>query len=208
MSTIMITIRTEMIMSTEKFFAVEWLSVLLLLFVCGFQPTVSADVEQTSSKPTFVLGEGDVLRVFVWNHPNLSLNVPINPNGTINYPLIGELKAAGKTEKEFENMVADKIRNHIKNPIVSVTLMEMNSNTVYVNGEVIHPGLFTVKGRLTASQAIAMAGGFTSFADKSSILIINQDLGRRIHFNFKDFIAEKPGHPDIYLQAGDTVFVN
>ena len=139
------------------------LLLVLLLFtqLSTFSHADDINHQITSSPPIFLLGSGDLLRIFVWNHPNLSLNVPINPNGNINYPLIGELNVSGSTETQLERTIAKKLRNHIKNPQVTVTLMEVHSYRVYVIGEVIHSGHFSVKGALTVSQALAMAGGFT-----------------------------------------------
>lgn len=186
------------------------LALVLLLFSQLYTVSYADDInpQTTFSPPPFQLGSGDLLRIFVWNHPNLSLNVPINPNGNINYPLIGELNVSGTTETQLESTIARKLRNHIKSPQVTVTLMEVHSYRVYVIGEVIHSGHFTVKGALTASQAIAMAGGFTPFASKSDILILNQISNRKVPFDFDDFMKQKPGHPDIFLRAGDTVIVN
>ncbi len=197
----------------NNIFSVKPVSTLAvaILFLSQFFFSAEADSsipDFNQEIPTFQLGAGDVIRIFVWNHPNLSMNVPINPNGTINYPLIGELKAAGLTETDFEKIISEKIRKHLKNPLVSVTLTELNSYRVYVNGEVLRSGSFSVKAPLTVTQAIAMAGGFTPFADKSDILIFNPVDGRRIHFDFNDFIRQNPGVRDIFLKTGDTVFVN
>jgi polysaccharide biosynthesis/export protein len=204
-------------MNTLKFSYIQFKNnlfiklIIALLLLSQFVFSAKADEinpEASSVMPVFYLGAGDKLRIHVRNHPDLSLTIPINPNGKINFPLIGELTVAGKTETEFEKSITSKLRAHIRNPQVSVTLMEVRSFRVFVIGEVIHSGLFSVKGAVTVSQAIAMAGGFTPFADKSDILIFNQKKGRNFHFDFKDFVKHDSGISDIFLEAGDTVFVN
>lgn len=187
---------------------------LLTLIFLVFQPISFSFALETSSQlqndtpAPFILGSGDVLKIFVWNHKSLSFNLPINPNGKINFPLIGEIKAAGLTEAELENKIAKDLQSHIKKPQVSVTLLEVHSFRVYVLGEVIRSGQFLVKGSLTAVQAIAMAGGFTPFASKSDIIIVNQQDHRKVHFDFKDFVKQNNSQQDLFLHPGDTVIVN
>ncbi len=188
-------------------------SIFLILFLWCNQLNTRAYAEQSQIDlvkdiPMFFLGAGDIVRVFVWNHPDLSLNTPINPNGIINYPLIGELKAAGITETDLEAAISRKISKHIKNPLVSVTLIELNSYDIYVSGEVMRSGLFSIKRPITVTQAIAMAGGFTPFANKNNILIVNRENGKRVHFDFKGFINKESVTSNIFLKPGDTVFVN
>ncbi len=174
------------------------------------QFTLAANASETHldlEKPKYFLGAGDVVRVFVWNHTDLTSNVPVNPNGIINYPLIGELKASGMTETELETIISKKLSTHIKTPLVSVTLIELNSYEIYVLGEVIRSGFFKVNSPVTATQAIAMAGGFTPFANKEKIIIINRETGKRRRFNFKEYITDEQISMDVFLKSGDTVYV-
>jgi len=183
--------------------------IFLTLQPTGFLLASETNTQRQDHTPSpFILGAGDVLKIYVWNHKSLSFNIPINPNGKINYPLIGEIKAAGLTEAELENRISKNLQTHIKKPQVSVTLLEVQSFRVYVIGEVVRSGEFLVKGSLTAVQAIAMAGGFTPFASKSEILIVNQINNRKTYFDFKDFVKQNNSQQDIFLHPGDTVIVN
>ncbi len=193
------------IFPSDKAVSISFIAFLLLM-----QFNIVANASETEldiEKPVFFLGAGDIVRVFVWNHTDLSLNVPVNPNGMINYPLIGELNASGMTEKGLETIISKKLSTHIKTPLVSVTLIELNSYAIYVTGEVIRSGLFNVKNPITATQAIAMAGGFTPFANKQKIIIINRETGKRRLFNFNEYINDEQNVSDVFLKSGDTVYV-
>ncbi len=185
----------------------------LLLILLLLQPfkfvLAESNTNAFASEPLpFLLGSGDLLKIFVWDHKALSFNIPINPNGKISLPLIGEIKAAGLTESDLEKKITHRLQSHIKKPQVSVSLLEVKSFRVYVIGEVVRSGEFLVKGSLTAVQAIAMAGGFTPFASKSKIIITNQIEGRKIRFDFDDYVKQNNSQSELYLRPGDTVIVN
>ncbi len=185
------------------------LLLLLLLQSINFSFASESNTNRITSEPEpFYLGAGDLLKIFVWDHEALSFNIPINPNGKINLPLIGEIKAAGLTESDLEKKITHGLQSHIKKPQVSVSLLEVKSFRVYVVGEVVRSGEFLVKGSLTAVQAISMAGGFTPFASKSKIIITNQIDGRKMRFDFDDFVKQNNSQQEIYLRPGDTVIVN
>ena len=196
--------------SFKEFFRHYKLFYLFLLLFSLITEEVTA-LESSSEehlKPApFVLGSGDLLRIFVWDHPSLSLKIPINPNGSVNYPLIWKINAAGLTETGLEEIISKKLAEHIKNPQVTVTLMEVQSFRIYVLGEVLRSGEFIVKGAPTVIQAIAMAGGFTPFASKKNILILDKLDGKINVFNFEEVVDQDSHRQDIFLQPGDTVIV-
>lgn len=158
----------------------------------------------------YKISEGDVMSVFVWKFPVLSVNVPVSPDGTIHYPLVGELKAAGLTLNEIELQLQQGLRKQIKNPQVTVSLTQVNGFRVYVLGEVLRPGMMELKGPVTVIQAVAMAGGFTRFAAKDDIIIYNHAIagGERLSFDYERFLAGEDLQRNIILRPGDTVLVH
>lgn len=157
----------------------------------------------------FKLGAGDVLNVFIWKHKELSTPVTVRPDGMISYPLIGEIKAAGLTVKEIEDKLASLLKQHIQDPQVTVILEAAHSFRIYVLGEVMQPGVFQIKGPVTVLQAIAMAGGFTTFASRNKIFIYNPNTEGedRLPFNYSSFVSGQDSHQNIVLRPGDTVIV-
>ncbi len=156
----------------------------------------------------YELRPGDVINVIVWNRPELSLELTVAPDGRIQYPLVGEVQAAGRTLPGLERVMTERLVEHLFAPQVSVSLQQLRSFRIYVTGEVLRPGMFELNGPVTVVQAIAMAGGFTAFASPRQVLIYNPqqpDAARRA-FDFTRFLDE-PDMPDIVMTPGDTVIV-
>lgn len=163
---------------------------------------------QAAPPAEFNLAPGDVLNVSVWKQPGLSLVLPIAPDGSINYPLIGLIHAAGLTVKQLEQALTGRLRAHVRDPVLTVTLSEARSYRVYVVGEVVRPGEFEVKGPVTVLQAIAMAGGFTPFASRADLVIVSgTPADARRDFDYDAFVAGKDGTTNFVLLPGDTVVV-
>ena len=171
-------------------------------------PARAADRMRILDEP-YRLGQGDIISVTVWKHPNLSEKVPIGPDGRIGYPLIGELEVAGLTVSEIQQQISKKMSRHILDAQVSVVLSALHSYRVYVMGQVVRPGEFELNGPITVVQALAMAGGFTPFASKSDISVVNpwHEDGHPRSFDYDAFTSSKNPSASIFLQPGDTVLV-
>jgi len=107
----------------------------------------------------YTLGPEDVLAVTVLRHPELSLEVTVLADGTINYPVAGQVVAAGKTTQELAALLADGLKQELLEPQVTVTIKTPRPQRVYVNGEVGSPGIYDWKEGWRISEAIAAAGG-------------------------------------------------
>ncbi len=145
--------------------------------------------EAFSMEDAYVLGPGDLISVFVWRQPTVSRSVIVGPDGRISYPLIGEIRASGRTLPDLQKTIARKMAVHLREPQITVTLEEAASYRIYVLGEVTKPGVFKLTGPVTVVQAVAMAGGFTAFASPGNILVHNPYLegGQRYNFDYERF---------------------
>lgn len=171
-------------------------------------PTL-VSARQGASKPkTYVLQPGDVVRVFVFESPELSQSAVVGPDGKIRYPLVGEVTAAGRSLRQLESALTSGLSRNFIEPQVSVTLTDLQSYKFFVNGEVARPGQFSADGAVSVVQAIALAGGLTAFASSDDIIIYNptRNGGQRIIFNY-DLFLKSPGQPDLFLLPGDTIIV-
>jgi polysaccharide export outer membrane protein len=123
-------------------------------------------------------------------------------------PLVGDVPAAGRTSVELRDAINASLKEYIANPVVTVIVTEAAPQVVYVTGEVNKPGALTLTGQMTILQALAMAGGFTDFADKKNILIKRQSAKgmATLKFNYKDALEDDAKAP-LQLQPGDTVVV-
>ena len=157
----------------------------------------------------FRIGREDVLEISVWRDGDLSRVVPVRPDGFISMPMIGELKAEGKTPVQLSDELKEKLKPFVQEPKVTVIVREVNSTRVYVTGEVAHPGSYPLRGRVSIIQVVALAGGFTDFADKDGILVIRHgDEGGNYPVRYSDLVTDsaKP-RAEVVLMPGDTVVV-
>jgi polysaccharide export outer membrane protein len=169
------------------------------------QPVPVSNVDEP-----FRIGREDVLDIAVWRDADLSRTLPVRPDGFISMPMVGEIQAEGKTPAELSEEIKTRLAPYIQQPRVTVMVHEVNSARIFVTGEVAHPGAFPMKGRISVVQAIALAGGFSDFANKDGILVIRQGQGQEgaeIPVRYSDMVADNNNRRDLFLKPGDTVVV-
>jgi polysaccharide export outer membrane protein len=166
----------------------------------------------TADKPhddSFVIGNDDVLAINVWKEPDISRSIPVRSDGKISLPLVGEVQAAGLTPLKLEKDIADKLKNYISEPEVTVMVQQVNSQKFNILGQVTKPGSYGIANSPTVLDAIALAGGFRDFAKKKSIYVLRHGASGevRLPFNYKDVSQGKNMEQNIKLQPGDTIIV-
>ena len=159
--------------------------------------------------PVYVIGAEDVLNISVWKDPELTQTVPVRPDGKISMPLLNDIQAAGLTPNELKAQITEGLKKYITDPVVTVIVAQINSQRVYITGEVTHPGALQLLPGMTILQALSSAGGFTNFANTKKIYMFRMVNGKQIDFPFdyKDVIHGKKADENIVLQAGDTIVV-
>jgi len=163
------------------------------------------------ARETYVIGVGDTLRITVWRNPDLSLaQVPVRADGKISIPLLDDLQAEGLQPMELKEVITRELSEYITAPDVTVTLLESNSRNISIMGEVRRNARFPLRRDMRVLEAVAQAGGFTNFADKSDIRIVRkQPDGTEVEYRF-DYTAYIKGNAagtNIVLQPGDTIIV-
>jgi polysaccharide export outer membrane protein len=172
------------------------------------QPTAPA-----ANKPHddhFIIGNDDLLTINVWKEPEVSRSLPVRSDGRISLPLVGEVQAAGRTPLQLEQEIADKLKNYITEPEVTVMVQQINSEKFNILGQVSKPGSYSLTLATTVLDAIAGAGGFRDFAKKKGIYILRQSSNggeSRIPFNYQDVIKGKKPEQNVKLQPNDTIVV-
>jgi polysaccharide export outer membrane protein len=170
-------------------------------------PSSSMSGADTSVVPDYRMFPGDKLRVEVYKDQQLSQSLQIRPDGKITLPFLGDVKAAGLTPTQLRDNLTTALKEYITNPVVTVIVTESTPQSVYVMGEVKNSGPIPLKGTLSVMQAIAMAGGFSEFANKKDIRI-QRPTGngvKTLTFNYKEALEQN--HPPLLLQANDVVVV-
>jgi polysaccharide export outer membrane protein len=157
----------------------------------------------------YVIGKGDVLRVFVWRNEQLSGQFTVRPDGKISLPLIQDLSAEGLTVPQLKEQITGRLKQYVQNPTVTVIVEQINSYKVSVLGRVTTPGVYSITGDTTLVEAISMAGGFTEWANKRKITVIRSQGGkdRKLRINYKKILSGKDPSLNIILNRGDTIIV-
>ncbi len=155
----------------------------------------------------YKIGPLDVLDVTVFKAPELSKTLQVSEAGTINFPLIGEVTASGKSARELEQLLAKQLgAKYLQNPQVSVFVKEHNSQRITVEGAVKKPGVIPMSGGMSLVQAIAQSGGLDDVA-QSEVVVFRVTDGKRYagRYDYADIRDGKADDPQ--LQSGDVVVV-
>ena len=158
----------------------------------------------------YVIGAEDVISVYVWKEPDMSKTVPVRPDGMISLPLVGELKAAGNTPVQFQDVLAEAMKKYVSDPQVTVVVEKVASLNFNIVGEVAKPGYYPLTRRLTVLDAISLAGGFRDFAKTKKIYVLRTSANggeQRLPFNYKEVIKGQNSQQNIELQPRDTIVV-
>jgi polysaccharide biosynthesis/export protein len=176
----------------------------------GSKSQATANPAQAATDdPAYKIGAQDVLKIDVWREDQLTRTVPVRPDGKITLPLLNDIQAVGLTPMELAAVIRDELKKFITNPQVTVSVTEINSRRIYVNGEVNKPGAYQLLPHMTVLQALSGSGGFTTFARVKSIYVLRNVKGKtvRIPFNYKEAINGKNVNENIELQPGDVIVV-
>jgi polysaccharide export outer membrane protein len=171
-------------------------------------PKPTADPMPASlAGPTYVIGPDDTLYISVWKEPDLTETLPVRADGMISMPLLNDVRAAGLTPMELGLALTDKLKKYVSDPHVTIVVTQMNSQRVYVTGEVLHPGSMNLTPNMTVLQALSSAG-FTQFANTKGIYVLRNENGteRKFPVNYKRLIKGEGGQ-NIALKPADTIVV-
>jgi polysaccharide export outer membrane protein len=155
------------------------------------------------------IGPEDVLDVTVWNHPDVARTVPVRPDGRISLPLVNDVVVAGLTATELRDLLTQKFTLYFPSPEISIIVREIHSFKVSVMGNVRTPGRFELKSRTTVLDALALAGGFTEFAERRRVVVLRHEGSamKRLRFDYDDSVSESGSPAPMFLRPGDVVVV-
>jgi polysaccharide biosynthesis/export protein len=161
------------------------------------------------SSKDYIIGPNDVLDVSVWKEPDLTRSLPVRPDGKISMPLLNDVQAAGLTPNQLAQSLTDRLKKYLTAPQVTVMVSQINSQRVYVIGEVTRPGAYPLLPGMNILQAISSAGGLTLFANSKKIFLLRNEnqTQNKFPFNYKDVVDGRKPEENIALKPGDTVVV-
>jgi polysaccharide biosynthesis/export protein len=198
--------------------SIAYLGLACLMFVGSMTATVpafaqargagSSERDQRTTPPDeYRIGPEDMLAIAVWKNDALTRTVPVRPDGRISLPLLNDVQAAGLSALQLRDVLAQKLGAYMPNPEVSVIVTDIRSFKVSVIGEIARPGRLELRSWTTVLDALALSGGFTQFASRSKIVILQPDgkTMKRIPFNYNKALDGE--QENFYLRNGDIILV-
>jgi polysaccharide export outer membrane protein len=182
------------------------------LFVLGLALIVTgsamAQEDQRPDKEYKIL-PGDILQISVWGEEDLQDQVLVRPDGGISFPLCGDISAKDRSVVDLQDEIATRLSRYVSDPVVTVSVAEVQGNKIYVIGQVARPGFFVVNPQVDVLQALSMAGGTTPFANLNDIKILRRNGSAQevLEFRYNDVINGRRLEQNIILQSGDIVIV-
>ena len=156
----------------------------------------------------YKIGPEDVLDISVWKSPELSRSVPVRPDGKVSLPLVNDIKAAGLTPDQLRRELTTRLSEFIPAPEVAVIVREVHSAKVAVVGAVRSPGRFELRSQATVLEMIAMAQGFTDFAERDRIVVLRQNGRTTVRIPFRYTKVEIGTEQDnFFVESGDIIVV-
>lgn len=186
------------------------------LLLAGCSSLVTSDlppapaVAQTGDY-SYVIGAGDSVNIIVWRNPELSLSVPVRPDGKVAAPLVDELVAQGKTPPELARDIEKKLSTYVRDPVVTVIVTSFVgpfSEQIRVVGEAAKPQFLPFKQKMTLLDVMIAAGGLTDFADGNRAVIQRGSEGNKQYaVRLKDLLKRGDMSANVEMRPGDILVI-
>lgn len=196
--------------------ASRWVALGLLVSLvsacAGFSSTYpAAPVVAATPGYNYVVGAGDSLNIIVWRNPELSMSVPVRPDGKVSTPLVDELVAQGKTSVEIARDVEKALSKLVRDPVVTVIVTSFvgpYSEQIRVIGEAAKPQALPYKQKMTILDVMIAVGGLTDFADGNGASITRASEGdKRYSVRLKDLIKRGDISANVEMKPGDVLII-
>jgi polysaccharide export outer membrane protein len=190
-----------------------WILPFFALVFCAEPPAVRAqDAPAASSVPgDYVIGPGDTIQVFVWRNPDLTVTVPVRPDGKISTPLVEDMVAVGKTPSHLARDIETALAQYVKSPEVNVIVTQPMSafSQVKVIGQVLHPQSLAYREGMTVLDAVLAVGGLSQFAAGNRSLLERKHDGKtqQIKIKLDSLVNGGDLKQNLPLEPGDVLVV-
>jgi polysaccharide export outer membrane protein len=152
----------------------------------------------------YVIGEGDGLDISVWGVKDLNVAVRVRPDGKVTLPGLGEIVASGHTPKELQVLLATKLKDLVKNPIVTVSVGEITNSKVYIFGGGVKSGVYELTKKTTLLQLLCSMGEVRA-ADLNRAYVLRQ--GQKVNVNFHKLFIKGEVTEDVPIETNDVIFI-
>ena len=185
----------------RKLLVLAWV-VTILVPGLVMHPAVA---QQPGAPELYILGPGDTLEIVIYGEGDLSRTVTVKPDGAISLPLLGEVKAAGKTTTQLAADLTRAYGKYLKQPSISVTVRELRVDRIYILGQVSRPGEYQLRPGAGIMELLASAGGPTNRADLAKVVVMRGRIEATQLNLLEAFAVNK--NPEFRLVAGDVLFI-
>jgi polysaccharide export outer membrane protein len=196
--------------------SLHWRSAILagvlgLLTACAAVPHPPAPTSASTQDYNYVVGPGDSLNIIVWRNPELSMAVPVRPDGKVTTPLIDELVAQGKNPIELAREIEKALGKFVRDPVVTVIVTGFvgpYSEQIRVVGEAAKPQFLPYKQRMTLLDVMIAVGGLTDFASGNSATILRGGVGgQQYSVRLRDLIKRGDISANVEMKPGDILII-
>jgi polysaccharide export outer membrane protein len=174
-------------------------------------PYPPAPREAPSSDYEYIIGSLDTINIIVWRSPELSLSVPVRPDGKVSAPLIDDVQAQGKTPTALAKDLEKALSKYIRDPVVSVvvtTFVGPPSDQIRVIGEAAKPQVLAFRKDMTLLDVMIAVGGLTDFADGNKASIFRaSDGGKSYSVRLQDLVKRGDVTANVDMRPGDIVII-
>jgi len=185
----------------------------LLLAACAHQSEPAAEANSPAALQgvaDYLIAPGDQLNVFVWKNPELTVNVPVRPDGRISIPLVQDVQAAGKSSKVLADDIKAALLRYVKDPVVTVIVQSTlgtGGNRVVVIGAVAQPRAIPYRAGLTVLDVMVEVGGMKEFAagNRAKLIRKTNDGVTEIPLKLSDLLEDGDQSVNVALQPGDVI---
>lgn len=166
---------------------------------------------QAARDYNYIVGPGDNINIIVWRNPELSLSVPVRPDGKISTPLVDELVAQGKTSVQLARDIEKQLEKYVRDPVVTVivtTFVGPYSEQIRVIGEAARPQVLPYKSNMTVLDVMIAVGGLTDFAAGNSATILRSaEGGQQYAVRLRDLVKRGDVSANVEMRPGDILII-
>ncbi len=174
-------------------------------------PYPAAPAAAANAEYNYLIGPGDSVNIVVWRNPELSMMVPVRPDGKITTPLVEDLPAAGRDASTLAREIEKALAKYIRDPVVTVIVSNFvgpYSEQVRVVGEAAKPMTLPFKQKMTMLDLMIAVGGITDFADGNrAVLLRTSENGKQYSVRLRDLIKRGDVSANVELKPGDVLII-
>jgi polysaccharide export outer membrane protein len=200
-----------------SFVALRWVRFLfvagaaLVLAACGSNQYPPAPVSAATPQYRYLIGPLDTVNIIVWRNPELSLAVPVRPDGRISTPLVEDLMALGRNPTDLARDVEKALAKYIRDPVVTVVVTAFqgpSSEQIRIVGEATRPQAIPYRQNMTLLDVMIQVGGLTDFADgNNAVLVRGKEGGKQYSVRLKDLVKRGDISANVDVKPGDVLII-